>query len=87
VAWFRHRVVVEGAPLSITLESARKSVDMDSFAAAGKEGSISGAAKYAKLVSVERRAPRPAKPNRRPVWGRATRPSARAVGIVFSPQL
>jgi hypothetical protein len=33
VAWFRHRVIVKGMPNSATRESARKSVDMDSFAA------------------------------------------------------
>jgi hypothetical protein len=34
VAWFRHRVIVKGMPNSATRESARKSVVMDSFAAA-----------------------------------------------------
>ena len=33
VAWFRHRVIVKGARTPATRESARKSVDMDSFAA------------------------------------------------------
>ncbi len=33
VAWFRHRVIVKGAQTPTTRESARKSVDMDSFAA------------------------------------------------------
>ncbi len=33
VAWFRHRVIVKGARTPTTPESARKSVDMDSFAA------------------------------------------------------
>jgi hypothetical protein len=33
VAWFRHRVIVKGAWTPTTPGSARKSVDMDSFAA------------------------------------------------------
>src|SRR6266403_2825042 len=33
VAWFRHRVIVKGVRIPTTQESARKSVDMDSFAA------------------------------------------------------
>jgi hypothetical protein len=33
VIWFRHRAIVKGAPTSTTQNSARKSVDMDSFAA------------------------------------------------------
>ena len=33
VAWFRHRVVVKGTWTPTTPGSARKSVDMDSFAA------------------------------------------------------
>jgi hypothetical protein len=34
LALFRHRVIVKGMPNSATRESARKSVVMDSFAAA-----------------------------------------------------
>src|SRR6202163_4560349 len=37
VVWFRHRVIVKGARTPTTPESARKSVDMDSFAADVKE--------------------------------------------------
>jgi len=38
VAWLRHRVIVKATPNSTTRGSARKSVVMDSFAAAGQEG-------------------------------------------------